>query len=92
MGAGLNIKPLLIRQHPVPNVPAAAEGVFKQPGLGRSRVETGLDGTVLDYRPISCRLTARPPVRHNVTPFPCNFGKVYFFEAKKLGEKIPKGS
>ena len=47
--AGLQVKPLLVGQHMVPDVPAAAEGVFKQGGLGRIGVESGLDGAVLDY-------------------------------------------
>ena len=49
MRPGLAVKALLVGEHPVPDVPAAAEGLFKQLRLLRRRVETGLDGAVPYY-------------------------------------------
>ena len=48
MGSGLQIKPLLIRKHPVPDVPAAAESLLEQLRLFRSGVEPDLDGGIPD--------------------------------------------
>ncbi len=44
MGPGFQIKPLLVCQHPVPDVTAAAEGLFKELRLGRVGIEPDLDG------------------------------------------------
>ena len=42
------IEPLLVSQHMVPDVPAAAEGVFKQLRLGLGGVEPDFKGGVLN--------------------------------------------
>ena len=49
---GLQVKPLLVGQHMVPDVPAAAEGLFKQFHLGLVGIEAGLDGAVLKPLPV----------------------------------------
>ena len=49
----LAVKPLLVRQHLVPYVPAAAKGFLKQLRLGAVRVKTDLKGGVLDFISVS---------------------------------------
>ena len=46
MRPGFRIKPLLVGEHLVPDVPAAAEGLLKQLSLGRGRTETDLERCV----------------------------------------------
>ena len=41
---GFQIEPLLVGEHLVPDVAAAAEGFFEKLGLGRVGIEAGLDG------------------------------------------------
>ena len=53
VGPRLPVEPLLVSEHLVPEVAAAAKGFFKQLRLGRGGVEPGLDGGVLDDLPLS---------------------------------------
>ena len=52
MGIGFKVEPLLVSQHPVPDVAAAAEGLFKQLGLHFVGIEAGFDGAVLYNSPL----------------------------------------
>ena len=56
---GFQVKPLLVGQHPVPDVPAAAKGLFKQLRLGLRGAEPDLEGGILDNPAILCALCAR---------------------------------
>ena len=63
MDVGFHIKSLLIGQHPVPDIAAAAEGFFKQLRLSLVWIEAGLDGGELfNIRHI------RPPLHPNFRP------------------------
>ncbi len=47
MGVSFYVKPLLVGEHTVPDVAAAAEGLFKEFGLLRRGIEPDPNGVVL---------------------------------------------
>ena len=63
---GFQVEPLLVRQHPVPDVPAAAEGVLEQLRLGFIGIKTRFDGGVLRDPSIPARRFRF--ARHRGTP------------------------
>ena len=52
MRSRFDIKPFLVSQHLVPDVPAAAEGLFEKLCLGLIGIEADLDGGELDGVPV----------------------------------------
>ena len=60
MDAGLDIKPLLVGEHPVPDIAAATKGLLKKLSLRRVRIEPGLDGGVADLLPVFTRCFGFP--------------------------------
>ncbi len=89
VGVGFDIKPLLVCQHSIPNITAAAEGFLKKRRLLRRRIKAGLNRVVL-YRFSLCKGLTFAFSRRHFTPFPLCFRKVHFFRAKKISEKMPE--
>ena len=73
---GFQIESLLVGQHLVPNVPAAAEGLFEQLPLGLVGVEPDFDGDVTDSAVVVRQFFRRPHTVHPVSSSPDLLQKV----------------
>lgn len=98
----LQVKPLLVGQHMVPDIAAAAEGLLEQLNLGFIGVKAGLDGCILDFHAIFVGFfwlsrhpgpppfqAGRPLASHTARGLTeRQFEKVYFCKVQLASRKI----
>lgn len=85
---GLQIKAFLISEHPVPYIPAAAEGLLKELRLLRCGIEGNFDGVVLDLTNRSVRHLI--PLLFSNTKRYLLIQKVYFLKWGEMAENFSK--
>ena len=89
MSTSFLIESLLIGEHLIPDVAAAAEGLLKQLRLGRGGIEPDLEGGEANgFAVLRFHAFGFLPRHDSGTSSPGFFGKVYLSEVKILGKKI----
>lgn len=74
---GFQVESFLVSEHLIPDVPAAAEGLFEQLPLGLVGVEPDFDGDVTDSAVVVRQFFRRPHTVHPVSSSPDLLQKVY---------------